>query len=32
MCNSERLLVVLSLLCETSQDQLPIFDARLRVT
>jgi len=32
MCNSKRLLVVLSLLCETSQDQLPIFDARLRVT
>jgi len=31
MCNSERLFVVL-LLCETSQDQLPIFDARLRVT
>ena len=27
MCNSERLLVVLSLLCETSQNQLPIFDA-----
>ena len=32
MCNSECLLVVLSLLCETSQDQLPNFDARLRVT
>ena len=32
MCNSECLLVILSLLYETSQDQLPIFDACLRVT
>ena len=30
MCKSERLLVVRSLLCETSQDQLPIFDALAR--